>query len=65
MTGSMDCYGMTDIGKVRPSNEDQFLIADLKKSVLIHHTSLSYDDETELHVPAATSRSNWRRCPLM
>lgn len=49
MTGSMDCYGMTDVGKVRESNEDQFLIADLKKSVLIHHTSLSYDHETELH----------------
>jgi protein phosphatase len=45
----MDCFGLTDVGKVRPSNEDQFLIADLKKSVLIHHTSLSYDDETELH----------------
>ena len=33
---------------VRENNEDQFLIADLKKSVIIHQTSLSYDNETEL-----------------
>jgi protein phosphatase len=45
----MDCFGLTDIGQVRPRNEDQFLIADLQKSVLVHHTSLSYADETELH----------------
>lgn len=44
----MDCYGVTHRGLVREQNEDQFLIADLKKSVIIHQTSLSYDDETEL-----------------
>jgi len=44
----MDCYGASHVGRVRENNEDQFLIADLKKSVIIHHTSLSYDDETEL-----------------
>ena len=48
MSGRMDCYGVSDPGLVRARNEDQFLIADLKKSVIIHHTSLSYDDETEL-----------------
>lgn len=49
MLGMMDCWGMTDLGQVRERNEDQFLIADLLKSVIIHHTSLSYDDDTELH----------------
>ncbi len=48
MLGRMDCHGMSHTGLVRSNNEDQFLIADLKKSVIIHHTSLSYDDETEL-----------------
>jgi protein phosphatase len=47
--GSMDCFGLTDIGRVRERNEDQFLIADLMKSVVIHNTSLSYDHETDLH----------------
>lgn len=49
MRGQMDCFGETDRGRVRPSNQDQFLIADLKKSVHIHHTSLSYEEETELY----------------
>ena len=48
MAGRMDCYGRTHVGMVRETNEDQFLIADLKKSVVIHQTSLSYDEETEL-----------------
>ena len=48
MTGRMDTFGLTDIGLVRERNDDQFLIADLKKSVIIHQTSLSYDDETHL-----------------
>jgi len=48
MLGKMECYGLTDIGKVREVNEDQFLIADLNKSMLIHQTSLSHDDHTRL-----------------
>lgn len=48
MIGQMDTFGLSDIGLVRENNEDQFLIADLKKSVIIHQTSLSYDDETHL-----------------
>lgn len=48
MPGQMDTFGLTDIGVTRSRNEDQFLIADLKKSVIIHQTSLSYDDETHL-----------------
>jgi len=48
MRGKMDCYGLTDVGEVRPMNEDQFLIADLNKSMLIHQTSLSHEDHTRL-----------------
>jgi PPM family protein phosphatase len=48
MRGKMDCFGLTDAGNVRPVNEDQFLIADLNKSMLIHQTSLSHEDHTRL-----------------
>jgi protein phosphatase len=33
-------YGLTDRGQVRPRNEDQFLIAELAKTMRIRHTSL-------------------------
>jgi serine/threonine protein phosphatase PrpC len=48
MRCKMDCCGMTDVGRVRETNEDQFLIADLNKSLLVHQTSLSQDDHTRL-----------------
>ena len=44
----MDCHAATDIGEVRPENEDHFLIADLVKAVRIQSTSLSYDDQSEV-----------------
>jgi protein phosphatase len=34
-------YGLTDRGKVRESNEDQFLIAELVKALRVRHTSLA------------------------
>lgn len=48
MRGKMDCFGLTDVGSRRESNEDQFLLADLNKSMLIHQTSLSHEDHTRL-----------------
>ena len=48
MKGRMDCHGETSRGLIRETNEDQFLVADMKKTVVIHHTSLSYDEHTEL-----------------
>ena len=48
MRGKMDCFGLTDVGKTREVNEDQFLIADLNRSMLIHQTSLSHEDHTRL-----------------
>jgi protein phosphatase len=48
MTGKLDCHGLTDVGRVRHNNEDQFLIADLSKSLLVHETSLAVDDHSRL-----------------
>jgi serine/threonine protein phosphatase PrpC len=48
MRGKMDCHGMTDHGKKREVNDDQFMIADLCKSMLIHQTSLSHEDHSRL-----------------
>jgi protein phosphatase len=48
MLGKMDCYGQSDVGRLRPDNQDQFLIADLNKAMRIHHTSLGLDSESTL-----------------
>jgi len=48
MPGKIDSFGLSDIGKVREVNEDQFLIADLNKSLLIHQTSLNHEDHSRL-----------------
>ena len=37
---TVKAYGITDKGRVRPSNEDQFLIAELTKAMRIWQTSL-------------------------
>ena len=49
MLTQMDCFGLTDIGRKRPTNQDQFLIADLNKSLRVHSTSLNLDDETRIY----------------
>src|SRR4030095_939851 len=38
---AVTAFGITDTGRVRPSNEDQFLIAELTKTMRIWHTSLA------------------------
>lgn len=48
MRGKMDCHGLSDVGRKRRVNEDQFLVADLSKSMLIHQTSLSHEDHSRL-----------------
>jgi serine/threonine protein phosphatase PrpC len=48
MPGKMDCFGQTDRGLRRLTNEDHFLIADLNKALRIHQTSLNFDDEETL-----------------
>jgi serine/threonine protein phosphatase PrpC len=37
----MDAFGLTDVGKVRTSNEDHFVIASVRKSMELHHTSIA------------------------
>jgi protein phosphatase len=48
MRGAIDWYGQSDRGRVRETNEDQFLIAGLNKSMLIHQTSLDHEAHTRL-----------------
>ena len=38
---TVDSFGLTDIGTIRTVNEDQFVIASLRKSVRLRHTSLT------------------------
>lgn len=47
-TAAVDAFGLTHPGRARSHNEDQFLIADLKKSILIDQTSLSKPDHARL-----------------
>jgi len=37
---NVSSFGMTDTGHVRKRNEDHFLIAELTKTLHVHHTSL-------------------------
>ncbi len=41
MTIAIDAFGLTDTGKLRKSNEDNFLIVEIRKSVEVHHSSLA------------------------
>ncbi len=43
MTVMIDSFGITDRGKVRESNQDNFLIVDISKSVAVRHSSLPKD----------------------
>jgi protein phosphatase len=48
MRPAIESFGLTDRGRVRSANEDQFLIADLDKSLLLLQTSLPEPDHTRL-----------------
>jgi serine/threonine protein phosphatase PrpC len=48
----LDVYGLTHPGKVRPSNQDHFLICSLSKQVRVHLTSLT----TAAELTAPTER---------
>jgi serine/threonine protein phosphatase PrpC len=49
MLARMDCHGLTDPGLKRPTNQDHFLIADLNKSMKVHATSLSLDNQARVY----------------
>jgi serine/threonine protein phosphatase PrpC len=40
----LDFFGLTDRGKVRPDNQDQFLVSTIHPQVVIHGTSLANTD---------------------
>jgi protein phosphatase len=48
MSIQIDCHGESHVGRHRPANEDQFLIADLNKSMRVHQTSLGLSHQTRL-----------------
>jgi len=43
-----DCHGLTDPGRIRGVNDDQFLIADLRKSIFVHQTSVNLDEHAPI-----------------
>ena len=43
MTPTIDAFGITDRGKKRETNQDNFLIVEVKKSVDVQHSSLTAD----------------------
>ncbi len=47
----VDSYGLTDVGRERTANEDQFLIADLTKSLLVTQSTLPLGDRSRLWSP--------------
>ena len=48
MRAKLDCAGATDVGRSRATNQDHFLIADLKKSMLVNATSLPLAQQSRL-----------------
>ncbi|MEM7478796.1 MAG: protein phosphatase 2C domain-containing protein [Planctomycetota bacterium] len=49
MFAKITSAGRTDIGKKRASNQDQYLIADLNKSMLVQSTSLNLEAQSRLY----------------
>jgi len=48
LASDIDVYGLTHPGKVRPINQDQFLIASLHKTMQVHASSVPLDQLGEL-----------------
>lgn len=42
----IECYAVSDPGRVRPTNQDQYLIGDLAKSILIQQSGLDRPDQS-------------------
>ena len=57
MLAKMDCYGLTDPGLKRPTNQDHYLIADLNKSMRVNDTSLNLDSQTRVY--GGSSQMEW------
>ncbi len=48
LASDIDVFGLTDRGRVRAENEDQFLIASLHKLLRVQQTSLAQDDLSQV-----------------
>lgn len=48
MVTNIDVAGLTDVGRKRDSNQDQFLIADLSKSMQVQTTSIDVADSSTM-----------------
>jgi len=48
LPSEIDVFGLTDVGRVRKQNQDQFLIASLHKLLRVHQSSIPADDLTPL-----------------
>lgn len=48
MLGKIDCYATSHIGLVRQTNEDNFVVATLHRSLRILQSGLDFDDATRL-----------------
>jgi len=44
--GNIDCDGLSETGRVRAVNDDQFMIADLHKSMVLHRTSIALGEHS-------------------
>ncbi len=49
MFAKIQAAGRTDVGRKRETNQDQFLIADLSKSMLVQSTSLNLEPRSRLY----------------
>ena len=45
--GKMDCSAVSDLGRKRKTNEDQFIVAELVKNARIQSSSLGHEDRRE------------------
>lgn len=48
MFEKVDCFGLTDVGLVRETNEDNFLVAQLEKSVSIYQGSIAFGSREQM-----------------
>lgn len=47
----LDAFGLTDRGRIRSRNEDQFILADLGRSMIVHGSSLDVDEDARIPAP--------------
>jgi DNA-binding IclR family transcriptional regulator len=46
--GNINCDGLSETGRGRAVNDDQFMIADLHKSMVVHRTSIALGEHSPL-----------------